>query len=174
MTWAVMIFMLICGAAFQLLIPPVLLLGQAKLPFLLAVVLYYSLSHGTSYMLVAAFFAGLLQDSLSPVPLGYSSFCFCVIGSVAARFRNVVMPESLLPPILFGAAGSGVAALFLSVLLVKDGLVIYRTGWFALRILGFVIAGMICTPVVFVVVGKLDRMLGNIVMKQETAVIDAE
>jgi rod shape-determining protein MreD len=174
MTWAVMIFMLICGAVFQLLIPPIALLGQAKLPFLLAIVFYYSLSYETPHMLVAAFLAGLLQDSLSPIPLGYSSFCFVAAGWIASRFRNMVMTESLLPPMLFGAVGNGVLTLFLCILLVKDGLVVCRPGWFALKVLGSLIIGMICTPIVFVVVGKVDRMLGNIIVKQETAVIDAE
>jgi hypothetical protein len=84
------------------------------------------------------------------------------------------MTESLLPPMLFGAVGNGVLTLFLCILLVKDGLVVCRPGWFALKVLGSLIIGMICTPIVFVVVGKVDRMLGNIIVKQETAVIDAE
>jgi rod shape-determining protein MreD len=174
MRWLVMIFVVIGGAIIQMFIPPVVLFGQAKVPFLVALVVYYALCHDTDYMLVAAFLAGLLQDVMSPIPLGYSSFCFCVIGLVAGRFRNVVMTESLLPAVLFGASAAMVAVLASYLLLVKDQLVSCTFWWLLLKLIGAGILGAVCAPVVFALIGRLDRMVGNVMTKEETVVLDIE
>jgi rod shape-determining protein MreD len=174
MRWLVMIFVVIAGAIIQMFVPPIVLLGQAKVPFLVALVIYYALSHDTDYMLVAAFLAGLLQDVMSPIPLGYSSFCFCVIGLVAGRFRNIVMTESLLPAVLFGASAAMVAVLASYLLLVKDQLVSCTFWWLLLKLTGAGILGGVCAPAVFWLVGRLDLMVGNVMTTEETVVLDIE
>ena len=174
MKWVVMGFVLIGGAVLQTFIPASLLLGQAKVPFLLSVTLYYALCHDTDHMLAAAFFAGFMQDVMSPIPLGYSSFCFCILGLIASRFRTIMMAESLLPPAFFGCVAGVVAVLGLYILLAREELVSCSFWWLLLKMIG---GGILCglsTPIVFLVVGKLDSMVGNVAVKEETVVLDIE
>ena len=58
MTWVIMVTTLMVAAFLQMALPGYACLGQAKFPFLLAVVVYYSLSRGTGVTLFAAFLAG--------------------------------------------------------------------------------------------------------------------
>ena len=55
---------------------------------LMSVVLYYALTSNRGVMLFSAVIAGLLQDSLSLIPAGYSAFCFGVVGVVLNRLVN--------------------------------------------------------------------------------------
>jgi len=160
-----MVFILISSAVTQMLLPPCAFLGQAKFPFLLAVVLYYALNRKACVMLVAALCAGLLHDALSNIPLGYSVCCFSVVGWIAGRFRNLVLTESPVTPVFFGAAGGTVVALVIYVLLARDGAVSYPPGAVAAKVIGAGILGMISTPVLFLVAGKLDLIVGNVDVK---------
>lgn len=166
MTWLVMVLILIGSAVMQTVLPAFAFLGQAKFPFLLAVVLYYALNWNTTMMLIAAFFAGFLYDVLSPVPLGYSALCFCAIGWIVARFRNLILMDSVVTPAFFGGVAGVGFALGLYVLLAKDGLVVYPASWVVLKAVGTGILGMICTPVIFHLAGGLDRIVGNADVKE--------
>jgi rod shape-determining protein MreD len=125
-------------------------------------------------MLLAAFFAGFLQDVLSPIPLGYSSFCFCIVGLIAGRFRNVVMIESALPPLVFGGAAGAATTVAFYLLLAKEQLIACPLWYLLLKIIGTGVLGALCTPLIFLVAGKFDRMMGNVTMKEETVVLDIE
>ena len=150
----------------QTLLPPCAFLGQAKFPFLMAVVLYYALNRETYVMLVAALCAGLLQDALSYMPLGYSVCCFSVVGWIAGRFRKLVLTESLVTPVFFGGAGGTVVVLVIYVLLARDGAVSYPPGAVAVKVIGAGILGMISTPVLFLVARKLDLIVGNVDVRE--------
>ena len=94
-------------------------LGQANAPILLGLVLYYALAHSRGTMLQAAIFAGLLQDALGMIPLGYSSFCFCVVALVVSKFKDMVFVHELVTHMLFGALASGAVTLALYGLLAQ-------------------------------------------------------
>lgn len=162
MTWVIMIFVLIVAAVVQTLLPGHVLLGQAKFPLLLAVVLYYALNRETSTMAAAAFLAGLLQDALSPIPLGYSAFCFCVVGWGAGRFRDLVITESLITQVFFGAVAGVIVTVILYLLLLQGGLVACSASWVVLKAVGTGVLSMLCTPVMFRVTNELDRLVGNV------------
>ena len=166
MTWLVLVLVLVGAAVMQTVLPGYALLGQTKFPFLLAVVLYYALNWNTTGMMVAAFLAGFLQDSLSPIPLGYSAFCFCVAGWIAGRFRKVVLTDSVVTQIFFGAAAGAGVSLRLYILRAKDALVSCSPQRVVLRTLTSGMLGMVCTPVACFAAGWLDRVVGNVELEE--------
>jgi len=158
----VMFFCLVCGAVLQAVWPTWLWLGQASAPFLLGLVLYYALSHGDGFMLLAAVLAGLLQDALGLIPLGYSSFCFCLTALIVSRFREMVFSGDWPAHILFGAVAAAGVSLVLSLLLSHDGRLLIGPGWTILKAFGAGLLGAIVIPFEFRVLEALDRMLGNL------------
>ena len=157
-----MVIVLMVAALLQLLLPGYASLAQVKFPFLLAGVLYYALNWDLAVVLVAALLAGLLQDILSPMPLGYSAFCFCIAGWIANRWRKLILTESVITPMFFGGIASMAVTLALYVLLARGDLIENAIGWLFLRMIGAGILGMISTPLMFLFAGLLDRLVGNV------------
>jgi rod shape-determining protein MreD len=141
--------------------PPFAILGHAKIPFLLALVLYYALNHPTGTMLGAALVAGFLGDALSPVPMGYSAALFCAAGLVAGRYRKLVVPDSLMTAVVFGAVAGGIMPLVFWGLLTRASLVSASVGWVLLKALGTAVLGALAAVVCFLLLNAMDRMVGN-------------
>ena len=97
--------LLVAAGLLQDFIPGALVLGQVKAPILLAVVLYYALAHSRTTFLWAAILGGILQDSLSLVPIGYSALAFCLVGLLAHRYREVLFTRSPATAVLVGGVG---------------------------------------------------------------------
>lgn len=166
MTYIIMILLLITGATLQTLSPAFGILGQVKIPILLAFVVYYSLNRNTFTMLIAAFTAGILQDALSLSPLGYSSAIFMFIGWLMSRYRGLVMADSFITPVIFGAGTGIVVTLMHALLLAHNDLINFNPFWILLRMVG---SGFLCaliTPVVFILTKTLDRSVGNLETKE--------
>jgi len=160
--WVVMIMVLMVGGLLQSQLPGYAVLGQVKFPFLLSIVLYYALNWDVSVMLVAGVLAGLLQDMLSPIPLGYSAFCFCLAGWLANRWRKLVLTESVITPLFFGGIASMAVTLALYLLLLRGEFIESAIGRLILRTIGSGILGTISTLLVFLFAGLLDRLVGNV------------
>jgi rod shape-determining protein MreD len=161
MTSLLMSLALIGGAVLQALWPTWRWLGHAHAPVLMGVVLYYALAHSRRHMLQAAILAGLLQDALGMIPLGYSSFCFTVVALLVSKFQDMVFVHESLTHMSFGALTSGAVTLALYGLLSKDDLVSLQPGWAALKTFGSMLLGAVVVPLVFETMESLDRMLGN-------------
>lgn len=162
MTMAVMLCAMIAGAILQTLSPVAPVLGGARAPFLLSVVLYYALTRERRPMLTASILAGVVQDSLSRIPLGYSCVCFCAVGLVVNAIHEMLFNRSLITHVLCGALAAGAATAMLFGLLARGGLV-GATGaapWVKLG--GTALLGMATTPLVFRVMDWLDQRLGNV------------
>lgn len=166
MTIPVMLFALVAGAVIQSLVPGEAALGRARIPLLLAVVLYYALTNSRGIMLLSAVLAGLLQDSLSFIPPGYSAFCFAVVGVVVNRYKDDLFGESLVTTSFIGAAAGCVVSLGLSVLLWFNDLIEDPLWWWMLKAAGTALLGAICTPVVISAARNLDRLVGNVPPKR--------
>jgi len=162
-----MVVMLIGGAVVQTVVPSCGLLGGAKLPILLAVVLYYSLTRGIAATLVAAFLGGFLHDVLSRIPLGNSVFCFCIAGWLAGHFKNMVLSDSIITTVIFGGLANACVTLAFYLMLAQDGLVSYSAWWIVLKIFGALLLGMVCTPIVFYLAGLLDKLVGNVELEHD-------
>ncbi|MDP2989436.1 MAG: hypothetical protein Q8O57_02595, partial [Kiritimatiellota bacterium] len=90
MNLVIMAVALLIGAVVQQVLPGLTLLGQAKAPLVLSVVLYYALHRSLALLVTAAIAGGVLCDSLEALPMGYSTTVFCVLGIVAWFYRDVV------------------------------------------------------------------------------------
>jgi rod shape-determining protein MreD len=162
-----MVFVIYCSAILQSVVPAIGPLGHAKIPFLLMSVLYYALSRERGEMLVAAILAGLFQDALSLIPLGYSSLCFCVVGLGARQFKDVVFTESLVTAGVFGAAAAASQTIMCGFLLRSVDVIAdpaWVIGW---RTVGTAVLGMVFTPIVFLAAVSLERMVGNVSPKRD-------
>ncbi|MFC1497092.1 rod shape-determining protein MreD [Verrucomicrobiota bacterium] len=162
MTWIVMVFVLLCAAVIQALLPGCAFLGHAKFPLLLMVVLYYALNREVYVMLIAGFMAGFIHDSFSLMPLGYSSACFCIIGFVAGCFRKLIMADSFIAPVFFGALAGVLATIGFYALLAMGSFIVSSAGLVVMKTIGTGILGMVCAPIVFYVIGRFDRLVGNV------------
>jgi rod shape-determining protein MreD len=157
-----MFFCLVCGSVLQAIFPTWLWLGEAGAPVLLGLVLYYSLAHDDWLMWLTALSAGILQDALGLIPLGYSSFCFCVVAWIVSRFRETVFTGDWPAHIVFGALSSGGVSLFLSIMLSHGGSLMIHPGWAVLKTFGALLLGAVIVPFEFRLMEALDRTLGNI------------
>lgn len=166
MTGLLMCFVLIAGAVLQAVFPTWRWLGEANVPVLMGVVLYYTLAHQGRLMLPAAILAGLLQDALGMIPLGYSSFCFVVAALIISKFKDLVFVHELVTHMSFGALASGAITLALYALLAHDGAVSLRPAWAALKTVGSMVLGAVVIPLEFELLEALDRMLGNVELRE--------
>ena len=164
---AVVMFVLVfCGVWAQLLFPAFAPIGQAKPPFLLAIVLYYALNRTPNTTLCVGFLAGLAHDVMTDIPLGYSSFVFVVIGVLVGRFRNLVLPESRLTAGFFGFVASLVAQVTAYALLLRAGAVWWPGGRLVVRLLaGAALAGVV-TPLTFMAARRFDQWVGNLEVRE--------
>jgi rod shape-determining protein MreD len=158
----VMVLLLLPASLAQMLLPTFAFMGQARAPMLLAVVMYYALGRELVPLLWACLAAGLLQDSLSAIPLGYSVVVFAVVGFVAGRCRDTITREHYVPHALLGATGGFVATLLLyGALRLHDGIACSFV-WALLKAFWTAILGMWCVPLMCLIGGWLDRATGNV------------
>lgn len=163
MIFAVMMVLLVLAGLLQDLGPSVVWLGQTKAPLLFAVAMYYAVAHGRTAMLVSAVAAGLVQDSGSLVPIGYSSLCFCVLGLGIHSFRGPILPRAVLTAALIGGGGNAFATGLLQILLIVG--LDYGPGpwwWILLRLTGAAFLGAIVVPLVWRLADAADRLVGNV------------
>jgi rod shape-determining protein MreD len=174
MTWVIMLLAVTAAGVLQTELPAFAWLGQAKPPVLLGIVLYYALQRTRLVMAVAALAAGLMQDVLSPLPLGASACGFGLAGWYVSRFRRVVLTESMLTQGFFGlVAGMGFNLVLYGILQLEGriGIPVRRV---VLKTIGMGGLGLICTPIVCFLLGKLDLVVGNITMAAEVEEISDE
>ncbi len=157
----VMIVSLCVCAMAQAVVPAWAVMGQAKVPLLLAGVIYYALTRGAVQAAQAAVLAGVMQDSLGPIPMGYSVLAFLGVALVTNQFRERVFAENAFTHVMIGAAGSLLVSMVLYVLLVSGG---HRTGipfsFVLTKALGMSLLGLGVFPAVFLLIRGLDERLG--------------
>jgi rod shape-determining protein MreD len=128
---------------------------------LFSVCLYYALHTGGRFALAVAILAGLAQDALGLTPLGCSSAVFCAVCLLAARFRDLIFIQEGLTHVLLGATGAALVSLILYLLLIQGDYTVVRPSWLLLKLLGRLLLGSVTVPLVFHVLGGLDRRLGT-------------
>ena len=170
MNLVIMAVALLIGAVVQHVLPGLTLLGQAKAPLVLSVVLYYALHRSLALLVTAAIAGGLLCDSLEALPLGYSTTVFCMLGIIAWLCRDVVFSARGVTHMVFGLLGGLGLTLGLYGLLLFSDESLRETAWLwiALKAIGTALLGMILAPVVFAILERLDRLTGNIVTESSS------
>jgi len=157
--WMLLMLSVLAAVLSQALLPGPALLAGARFPVLLGIVLYYALNHKPWIVIIVAFTAGLLQDGLSMVPLGYSALLFCAAAMVAGRYRKLVLSEAAVTAAFFGGVTNLLLALILYFLLRQGDAIACSGGMAALRIVGSGLLGVITVPAVFVLMTQLHRAL---------------
>jgi rod shape-determining protein MreD len=151
---------IVAGVVAQLLTPGVACLAGAKVPYLLAIVVYYALTRPWSSSLMIAFWCGMLVDVLSPIPLGFSAAMYAVVALGVGCFRNLVFDDTMITPAFFGGVSSFLVTIALYILLVNWGdYAAPSTAWIVIKIIATAAIGSLITPVVFVVARSMDHVL---------------
>ncbi len=157
-----MLLSLVLAGALQAMLPAAAALGGAVAPVLTGLVVHYALTRSTGALLFAAAMAGIVQDALGLVPLGYSSAAFCLVGWMIHRWRSEVYEASSLTHAVFGALSAGGVCL-LQALLLAAGEGLRPGGWaVALKTIGASLLGAVCVPWICALARRLDEALGVI------------
>lgn len=157
-----MVLLLVLSAVLQTQLSGLTLLADAKAPILLCLTLYYALCRAPSVTLVCAFAAGLLQDLLSPLPIGCSVAIFCLAGGVISSFRGVLQSDSVVTQLFFGGVTGLVVEFAVFALLKAMGLVTCPWGWALIKITGTGLLALLIAPPVCLTAGACDRLVGNV------------
>jgi len=110
--------------------------------------------------------AGILQDSLSLLPVGYSALCFTAFGLAIHHMREVLFRDS---PFTVAVLGGGLAALgtlvvYVMLRLGTEAVPVPLWG-LVLKMGGNALLGSIVAPLVWLAAGSLERQVG--VMHEE-------
>lgn len=160
MTLLSLLFWLLVGGTLQVLMPAWRYMGQPAFPFVLAVVLYAAMSKKSRYFVMMALLGGILEDSLSLAPLGFSGCALLAAGGVATLLRADFFTFRATAVSVLGALCTAVATGVMAMLLHVKGLIVLtpaETGW---RMLGSALLGAIVVPVMFRLMQALERRLG--------------
>lgn len=156
-----MIFLLLVGGLLQSLAPTSSLLGLSKPPFLMAVALYYALAHPRVTAIIAAILAGIIQDSMSLLPVGYSALCFVVFGVILAETREKLFGDSLFTVAVLGAGLAALTTMGLYLMLSLNSLVDSLPFWWVtLKMGGSALLGLCVAPLVWWLAAMLERHVG--------------
>ncbi len=152
--------MLLAAGVLQATLPTAPWLGGMRPPLLLCVVLTDALTRKETPVGIALV-AGLVQDSLGPVPLGFSSLCFLAAADLANRRRSLVFSAEGVTHVVFGAAAAALVTLAVYALMVFSGPFSLPLTRVALKAVGAAALGALCLPLVFRALDWMDGKLGN-------------
>jgi rod shape-determining protein MreD len=107
-----------------------------------------------------ALLGGMLEDSLSLAPLGFSTCAFLVAGGLAVLLRADFFAHKATTVSVFGALCASVSTGVMAALLHARGLVALTLGETIWRMAGSAVLGAILIPVLFGLIRGLERRLG--------------
>ena len=150
---------LICTVA-QTLLPHIGWAGGAPVPLLTGLVVTYALRAPAGLALFAAMAAGLFQDSVSLMPLGYTSFCFSLCVLVIHRERELMISDSWFTHLVLGALAGFAVNLLTGIFLLVSGLAAFSPGYFLNRLVGGALLAALMVPILYTVIQQLEGHLG--------------
>lgn len=172
MFWLLMGMAILTGALLQAHLPGIVFFGGIRPPVLCGIVLYYALNHRGSAGVISAFLAGLVLDTLSFVPLGYSVLLYCVMAFVVGRYRKLVLPEAMITAAFFGGLAGLLYPTVIFGLLIREGMAADHLISVIARIVGNGLLGMVTTPVVILIMSRLHKAL-SLADKEEDGRVNA-
>jgi len=167
MTFISMIFLLMIGTAIQSLVPAFWWTGYASFPVLCSLVLYFALYRGGATALIMAILAGLFQDSISLIPLGYSSFGFAVSALIIDHYRELIMLNSAFTHMVLAAFMHALVTILLMLFMLGDGVIVWNPLWFLLKIPGAVLLGLMVGPWIVGAAQVFEEKLGLVQGREE-------
>ena len=160
MTWLVMLVAVLVGMVLQVYLPGHPIFGMARCPLLMAVTLYYALCRSREAMAVSACLCGVLLDSVSGIPLGFSCVCLLVLGAYVGRFRGLVLVEEFVTQAFFGAVAAFAFNMVQFTYLRGAGLIGVSFGAALVKCSGAAVLGGLTTPLVFLLLRAVDGAVG--------------
>jgi rod shape-determining protein MreD len=160
-TLLTLLFWLIAGGTLQVLVPAWRHMGQPAFPFLLGVVLYAAVNKKARYFVVTAICAGIMADSLSLAPLGYSACAFLVAGAVAVLLRADFFADKARIVMVFGALCAATSTGTMALMLRMKGLISLSGSAIFWRMAGSAVLGAVLIPLLFGLMRGLERRLGT-------------
>ena len=157
-------FLILLAASVQAVLPGWSAMGAAKAPFLLAVVLYAALTRGRVFTFSVALAAGLVQDALGLIPLGFSAIAFGVAAVPINAYRREMYIGSALTHAICGALASLAMVGVLAFGLTASHRLVFTPGWLLWRTAGTVLLGALVTPVVCSAAHHLEQRVGTLVL----------
>lgn len=161
MTLLMFLFWLIAGGTLQVLVPAWRHMGQPAFPFLFGVVLYAALNKKARYFVLTALAGGVLEDSLSLAPLGYSACAFLAGGGLALLLRADFFADRATSVMGFGALCAAASTGTMALLLRTKGLVALTGGEVFWRMAGSAVLAAVAMPALFGLMRALERRLGT-------------
>lgn len=161
MTLLMLLFWLIVGGTLQAAVPAWRHMGQPEFPFLLGVTLYAALHKKARYFAATAFLAGLVADSLSLAPLGFSVVAFLAAGGLAKWLGGDFYADKARTITWFGALCAATATGTMALLLRTDGLVALTGREIVWRMAGSAVLAAVLVPLWFRLMRGLERLLGT-------------
>jgi len=155
-----LLFWLIVGGTLQVVVPAWRHMGQPSFPFLLGVVLFAAVNKKTRVFVVMAFLGGILEDSLSLAPLGFSTCAFLMAGGLARLLRADFFADKARTVSWFAALSAAVSTGTMALLLRTKDLVVLSRGDIGWRMAGSAVLAAVLVPVLFGLMRGLERVLG--------------
>lgn len=156
-----LLFWLIAGGTLQVLVPAWQHMGQPTFPFLLGVVLYTAVNEKHRYFVLTALVAGVLEDSLSLAPLGFSACAFLAAGGLALLLREDFYADKTRTAMWFGSLCAATSTGTMACLLRMKGLVALSGHEIFWRMAGSAVLGVVVIPLLFGLMRGLERRLGT-------------
>jgi rod shape-determining protein MreD len=160
MNLALLVFALVVGAAVQSLLPTIAWAGGAPVPVLAALSLGYALRAPEGFALAAALVAGLVQDGVSLMPLGYSSFGFAVVTLILLGQRDIMVVDSWFTHLVLGVAAGLAVQAMIAGFLTLSGRASFAPGFMVARMLGGGLLLGLLTPLVIPLLRQMEVVLG--------------
>ena len=160
MKYLVMFTLLALGSMLQSALPGITMFGGARVPVLMSISLYYTLSRESRDMLICAFAAGFLHDALSMIPLGYTSLGLVAAGMIIQKYRELIFGQQWFTQIFLGASVGALLTVLLYILLMSTG-VLFIGFWAMLqKAISAAIIGAITLPLACLFLEWFERQLG--------------
>ena len=156
----ILIVITILISVVQAIMPVVNILGHAKPPLLLAVVIYYALRTERSWVIAAAISSGLLHDALSPIPFGVSALAFTAIGLSIHSQQENLFTQQWITSALLGAVSGFVLTVFLYLVLVGGNQLQMSFIAMLVKAVGVGVIAILTTPVICGLIRGLEEKLG--------------
>lgn len=162
MTWLFQIVSLLLAVLWELQSPAIPLCAGLKLPLLHSCVLYYSLVHRRSLWVTAAILGGLLHGAMTEGPVGPDMWLLLLFGLGASRFRQHLVAEAAMTGVVLGAIWGVLFQWCLAFVLLRAGAIESPgIGLMVVRSLAAALLGALTAPVVFLLLGWAEHVLGS-------------
>ncbi len=163
MNFIILTIALIIGVILEQAIPGLTILGQAKPPVLLSIVIYYALNRSGTLCLAAALLGGVLSDSLSAMSVFHTPLVYTAIGITVHAHRDLVFRDKHITHMFFGATGSAACVLvsYSMLLCVQPSIREISPLWAGMKTLGAACWGLLTTPLICAGLALLDKESGN-------------